>query len=247
MACFERRHYVAAVNMFRVYERPADLFGRYLLHRGTYPATVRVRTPIGPLDLDVYTSHDVLTINEIFCRVDYPANDQSVFVDFGSNIGISAAYFLSRNRHAFVYLYEPLPMNHDRLRKNLQPFEGRYELNAVAVGPSAGTVQFGWEGTGRYGGVGRENSQQIAVQCLDSNAVLEQVIQKHGKIDVLKIDIETLELAVTERIPQDLARQIRAIYVEYPFRSNPLSRTHSFIQHGSVARFVSLSFAHTRK
>ena len=51
MACFERRHYVAAVNMFRVYERPADLFGRYLLHRGTYPATVRVRTPIGPLDL----------------------------------------------------------------------------------------------------------------------------------------------------------------------------------------------------
>jgi len=44
---------------------------------------------------------------EIFCRLDYLAKtDIKVVVDIGSNIGISALYFLSRNKQAKCYLFE---------------------------------------------------------------------------------------------------------------------------------------------
>jgi FkbM family methyltransferase len=227
--------------MLSTYERPLQLYGRYLLDTGTYPTSVRVRTPAGPLDLTLYSQHDVLTLNEIFCRLDYRASStDSVFVDFGSNIGISAAYFLSRSpgSSAFAYLFEPLWFNVERLQRNLKPFEGRYQLQTVAVGTQEGVVEFGWENTGRYGGVGRRDTgQAVSVQCLDSNKVLEEIIAKHGRIDVLKIDIEGLEHDVATRIPQALAEHIGHIYTECHFKTNPFTATHTYVQRGSVAQF----------
>lgn len=237
-ALSEKRHYIALRNMLRVYRRPADALGRYLLGRGEYPAEVTVNTPIGPVSLTVYSFHDVLTINEIFCRLDYFTAEQArVIVDFGSNIGISAAYFLTAAPQSRVYLYEPLQFNIDRLRKNIARFDGRYALHEVAVGQSDGEVEFGWEASGRYGGVGMKTGQYVAVPCRDSNSILEEIVAKHGGIDILKIDIETLERQVTERIPLAIARRIGRIYVEYTFRSNPLEQTHSFRQYGMVAQF----------
>ncbi len=238
-ALFERRHYLAARNMLRVYRNPADAFGRYLLGRGEYPACVVVNTPAGPLTLTVYSHHDILTVNEVFCRLDYLVTAQDrVIVDFGSNIGISAAYFLTSAPDSFVYLYEPLQSNIHRLRDNLRPLEGRYALREVAVGPADGEVEFGWEETGRYGGIGLKTGDYVSVTCRDSNRILEEIIARHGRIDILKVDIETLERQVTERISVVIARNIGRLYVEYTFDSNPLERTHSYRQYGSVAQFV---------
>ena len=84
--------------MLRVYDRPVDAFRRYLFGSGKYPSTIAVNTAWGPLDINAYSVHDVLTINEVFCRRDYQATaSDEVVVDFGSNIGISAAYFLSQS------------------------------------------------------------------------------------------------------------------------------------------------------
>jgi FkbM family methyltransferase len=237
-ALFAKQHYVAAFNMLRFYERPFDMFKRYVFASGEYPSVARVRTPLGTLSLRIYSSDDVRTVNEIFCREDYRTeSSESVFVDFGSNIGISAAYFLSRNRQGKAYLFEPLPQNVERLEKNLQSLAGRYELQASAVGLENGKVRFGWEPTGRYGGIDHAVGNWLSVDCLDSNEVLREILQRHGTIDVLKIDIETLEREVTGRIPIDLARHIKTIYVENRFESNPLSLTHDYSQYGSIARF----------
>jgi len=237
-AFFAKQHYIAAANMFRIYERPFEMYKRYLFALGDYPAVARVRTPLGPLDLEVYSYHDVQTVNEIFCRGDYRAEtSESVFVDFGSNIGISAAYFLSRNRTGFAYLFEPLPQNIERLRQNLRSFDGRYNLEESAVGLENGKVEFGWEPTGRYGGIGNAVGNWISVNCVDSNEVLGRIIEKHGKIDILKIDIETLEQEITKRIPVDLVHRIRKIYVENRFQSNPLPHSHVYRQYGSIAGF----------
>jgi len=238
-AIFGRQNYTAAANMLRIYERPLEMYKRYLFALGDYPAVARVRTPIGPFNLKMYSSADVLTVNEIFCRGDYRTGPgESVFVDFGSNIGVSAAYFLTRNRIGFAYLFEPLPQNVERLRQNLVGLDGRYALEISAVGLENGKVDFGWEPTGRYGGIGNKVGGWISVNCLDSNDVLRRVLDKHGKIDVLKIDIETLEQEVTKRIPIDIARRIGKIYVENRFISNPLSQTHDYRQYGSIARFL---------
>jgi FkbM family methyltransferase len=238
-APFERRHWTAAANMFHRYPHSIAVLKRYLLARGPYPTVLSVNTPQGLVPFEIYSHHDLLTINEIFCRLDYrAAPSDHVIVDFGSNIGISAAYFLTTAPQAHAYLFEPLPTNFERLRKNLQPFASRYTLAETAVGTSDGEVEFGWEPTGRYGGVGQPTGNYITVPCIDSNKILEDVIQKHGAIDVLKVDIETLEEAVTIRIPDHLRPKIKRIYVEFPFTSNPLAQTHTFTQYGTVAQFI---------
>ena len=237
-AVFERQHYVAASNMLRLYEHPFEMYRRYLTGMGEYPCSVRVSSPIGPIDLELYTHHDVLTVNEIFCRVDYLADDRDkVVVDFGSNIGISAAYFLSRGADTFTYLFEPLPANIERLQHNLRPFEGRYALDRAAVGTEEGEVRFGWEPTGRYGGVGQPTGNYITVQCRRTREVLEDVVGRHGQVNILKIDIETMEEAVIGDIPSELASHIDKVYVEYKFANNPLAETHSLHQRGSIAQF----------
>jgi FkbM family methyltransferase len=241
-APFRKRHYIAASRMLSTYVHPVDSVARYLfIGFGEYPHLSLVNSPAGVLELNTYSWHDMLTINEIFCRLDYRSDStDKIFVDFGSNIGISAAYFLSRSKDSYAYLFEPLRFNIERLRKNLQPFEGRYTLSEVAVGPSEGTVEFGWEETGRYGGVGMETGNSVSVRCVDSNKVLEGILAKHGRIDVLKIDIETLEEAVTTRIPLEIAKKIKKVYVEYAFASNPLSRTHRMSQYSWVSQFANL-------
>lgn len=238
-ALVQRRHYVAARNMLRLYDHPARMFVRYLAGTGEYPYTVRLRTPQSWLALRLNSAHDLLTVNEIFCRDDYHADgSEEVVVDFGSNIGISAAYFLTRTPTAFAYLFEPLPSNVAKLKDNLHPFEGRYELRELAVGVSDGEVEFGWEDTGRYGGVDAHLEHSITVTCVNSQTVLKEIIGKHGRIDILKIDIEGLEAQVIDNIPPSLARNINKLYVEYVFDTNPLAETHDLKQYGDIAQFV---------
>lgn len=238
-AILQRRHYVAALNMLRLYEHPLDMFRRYLTRGGEYPCAIRVRTPRSVVDLTVYSPDDVLTVNEIFCRNDYRACDcDRVIVDFGSNIGISAAYFLSRNPSAFIYLFEPLPANIPRLRGNLRWFDGRYKLQEVAVNLTDGDVEFGWEDSGRYGGIDNtELGRTMTLPAVNSRVVLQDVIEQHGHIDILKVDIEGLEEAVIDNIPVELARKIRKLYAEAVFETNPLAQTHSLVQYGGVAQF----------
>ena len=73
--------------------------------------------------------------------------------------------------------------------------------------------------------------------CADSNEILAAIIAKHGRINTLKIDIETLESAVTSRIPPDLSSKIDNIVVEYPFKTNPLAATHTMEQRHFVTMF----------
>jgi FkbM family methyltransferase len=237
-APLQARHWIAAANMLRVYSRPFDAMVRYLFRRGTYPTTVHLKTPLGPVGLTLYSHHDLLTVNEIFCRHDYPADaNDRVVVDFGSNIGISAAWFLTRGPETFTYLFEPLPVNVTRLRRNLSPFDGRFAVAEIAVGVENASVEFGVEPSGRYGGVGVPTGRSVSVACRDANEVLRQIFATHGRIDVLKIDIETMERELVERLPTDVRRRIEKIYVEYWFLANPLATTHSYRQYGSVAQF----------
>jgi hypothetical protein len=117
-ALFQPRHYYAGLNMLRVYDRPMEAFARYLFGSGEYPSTIVLNTSSGRVHIDAYSAHDVLTINEIFCRKDYRATaGDEVVVDFGSNIGISAAYFLSQSPTSRLYLFEPAGIQHPEVTK----------------------------------------------------------------------------------------------------------------------------------
>jgi FkbM family methyltransferase len=224
-------NYTGLLQVLSRCDRPLEFLARYLAGAGDYPTTLSLRH--GPR-ITVYSPDDVQTVNEIFFRGDYHVPGRNrVIVDFGANIGVSALYFL-RDPEAFVYAYEPLPLNVQRFRRNVPD---RYELIEAAVGVQAGPVSFGYEPTGRYGGIGRETGVTVEVPCLDANRELAAISDRHGQIDVLKIDIETMEAAIVGRMPSDLARRIRNLVVEYPFRENPLAATHEMRVSRLISRF----------
>lgn len=227
LSIFNLRNYLVVIRIVLQCDHPLDFLRRYIFRSGdAYPRTYRIHTPIGRVPVTAFTPEDILTINEIFFRHDYGTEIKNLVVDFGSNIGISALYFLTRSDAAFVHCFEPLAQNIDRLRQNLSGFEARYRLNEVAVSGEDGTVEFGWEPSGRYGGIGSSVGELMEVPAVDSNRVLTEIIGDQGPIDLLKIDIEMLEQFITARIPAELASQIDEMRIELHFDANPHPTTH---------------------
>lgn len=238
-AVTQGQHWRAAANILLVTRSPPEMLWRYLSGRGRYPRAIGLRTPLGLLTLTAHCHDDILTVNEIFCRIDYPADaGDRVIVDLGSNIGVSAAFFLSRGTDVFAYLFEPLARNVERLEGNLAPYPGRYTVEVCAIGDVDGPVDFGWEETGRYGGLGVRTGQTTTVQCRRAGPMIEAIVARHGAIDILKIDIERQEEAVVAQIPPALARKIRKIYIEKTFRTPPFQDTHDHVQRGPIAMFT---------
>jgi FkbM family methyltransferase len=230
VAPFESANYVGVWNALRVYRRPADSLRRYILGSGAYPYVCEVRTPLGDVAVELYSPHDMLTVHEVFCRLDYrTSRTVRTVVDVGSNIGVSALYFLSRNETAFCYLVEPDPR-----KKNLSSYSRRYTLDECAVSDSAGTVRFGIEESGRYGGVGLDLSESIDVRCREINDLLADVISEAGWIDVLKVDTEGLEEQTIRVIRPELLDRVGLIYLE---STEPLEPLHpgGFVQSRRMA------------
>ncbi len=210
-----RENWTQLGRMATRYVHPERHVPRYFTGRGTYPCRCEVRTPQGVVAPTLYSHHDLLTVNEVFCRLDYAASETvGTVVDIGSNIGISALYFLTRNPHVRCHLFEPVPRNVERLRANLAGAEARYELTEAAVWDRAQRVRFGVEPTGRYGGIDVVRPESIEVPCLDVNDVLESVLERHAVIDVLKIDTEGAEIATVAAIRDELVTRVRTIYFE---------------------------------
>jgi FkbM family methyltransferase len=211
-------NYRALARAAQVSRAPLTDARRYLLGRGDYPCTCRLRTPTGDVTAHVPTQHDMFTVGEIFFREDYrfPVPDgRCVVVDIGSNIGLSALYFLSRSEGVRTYLFEPNPANHPALRRNLAGLEDRYELDASAVAAFSGTATFGVEPTGRYGGIGVETGETIEVRCRSIRDVVESILEREPRIDVLKIDTEGQELETVRALPAELLSRIGTILLEW--------------------------------
>ena len=195
-ALFKRSFYLAFINIFIYFKNPLNVLVCYVFEVGSYPKKIFINTPLGLQCVTTFSHHDLITIIECFGKLDYRASkDISVVVDFGSNIGISALYFLTRNSNVKVYLYEPVPNNIVRLRDNLKDFKGRYKLNEYAIGDEEGDFTFACDETGRYGGLirgGAENfsrwpiDKTISVKVVTANQALEEIIEQHDFLDILK-------------------------------------------------------------
>jgi FkbM family methyltransferase len=215
-AAFQKRHYRAAVQMGLQTTDFFDVFKRYLSGKGNYPFTCSVRTPTGIIKPTLYSYYDLLTLNEIFFRNDYPAtSNDKVIVDIGSNIGLSALYFLTRTSDATCTMFEPDPKNVERLTHNLENFHGRYLIKEAAVSDQTGQLKFGLDViSGRYGGLGVDFGHFITVSCVHINTVLKEVLAQHDHIDILKIDTEGSEIKTIKAIAPDFLMKIKKIFME---------------------------------
>ena len=209
------RHYRAALNIFRVCGSPVEVLRRYLTGRGAYPWDVTLRTPLGPVRTRLYSHDDLLTVNEVFCRLDYAVPPgPKVVVDIGSNIGLSALFFLTRDPGTRCYLFEPVPENVTRLERTLAAYRDRYALRTSAVADMDGEVEFGVEPTGRYGGIGVSTGTSLRVRCRSINSVLEEVFEREGRVDLVKLDTEGAEERTIQAIDRDYLDRIGALYLE---------------------------------
>jgi FkbM family methyltransferase len=236
-ATFRFASYRSLLVLSRVSAQPVRFVRAYFLGGGVYPSPFALRTPLGVVTPTLYSQHDVLTVNEVFFRRDYPLPRGSrVVVDIGSNIGISALYFLTRSPAIRAHLFEPDPRNAERLRHNLAAFDGRWILREEAVGDREGIVAFGREGTGRYGAIGRATPDQIDVHCRHINDVLSDVLELEGRIDFLKIDTEGLENATVAAIDRPMLGEVGAVCFETRSPLNPWPERFSMSFTGNVCR-----------
>jgi FkbM family methyltransferase len=217
---------------------PFQSVWRYYFKRGGYPYTIGLRTPIGAIQLELYSRQDLITVHEVFFREDYrvPSNVR-LAVDFGSNIGITSAYFLTRNAILKVYAYEPVPTNMIRAKRNLAPFADRVEFVESAVGTDNGRVSFGVESSGRYGGITRPYKDRIEVPCRRANNELQRILRRHQQIDVLKIDVEGMEEPILRSFGHPELAAISQILAECDGRNITLPKF-DFSQYLSIARFT---------
>jgi FkbM family methyltransferase len=216
------RNYRALARMARVFPEPAEAARRYFLGTGAYPYSCPVRTPLGVVAPTLQSSHDMFTVNEVFCREDYACGPEiRTVVDVGSNIGISALYFLTRSPASRAWLYEPVPRNVERLRANLAGLEARWTLREAAVAAAPGRVSFGVEDSGRYGGIGVATGREIEVAAVAIDHVLEEALAGSDRIDVLKIDTEGTELDLLAAMRPELLERVRVVYLETERRSPP--------------------------
>lgn len=213
--------------MFTTFEHPVDVLNRYVRGAGAFPWRATLRTPTGPLTLLVPHPHDVRTVNEVFCRRDYGSASARVVVDIGGNIGVSAAYFLTRRADARVHVWEPVGANLRVLRENLAAFGDRCTVHPTAVAPVAGTATLLVEPVGRYSGLAQyitsaEGKTPVQVRCEAVGDILRAVVDLEGRIDLVKVDTEGSEQAIVDAIPADLEPMIATVVYEVPGRVRTL-------------------------
>jgi FkbM family methyltransferase len=195
--------------MWSTFEDPLAALARYLTNRGTYPWRAALQTPLGPQTVTLADRHDLLTINEIFCRRDYGSRTHRRVVDIGANVGFGVLFFLTRNAEAYVWAFEADPANVARLRENLSSFESRCSISECAVTADArATVPF--VPAGRYGHLAKPGEAGVNVPAIPIERALREIAVATGVIDLVKIDTEGSEEALVAAIPGDLPiREIR--------------------------------------
>ena len=244
-ALFKKPFYFAFINIFIYFKRPLSILIRYVFEVGNYPCQFFIRTPVGLQGATAYSHHDLITLVECFGKLDYKVSRNiSVVVDFGSNIGISALYFLTRNTNVQVHLFEPVPRNIKRLRDNLKGYENRYKLTECAIGTKEGEFDFSCEDSGRYGGLiekdvesfhGSSSDRVITVKVLMANNVLREICEKHKTIDVIKIDVEGYENKILRSLKKEILSCVGRIYAET--ENNQKIQGFSSERYGGLARY----------
>jgi FkbM family methyltransferase len=131
--------------------------------------------------------------------------DGCVAIDIGAHCGfMTIAIAKSMKVNGLVHSYEPIPQNFSELTRNVQTFGEQVLVHQIAVvatsetSLSLGRPDF-WDieeslTSGNYSANFRENA--IEVKALNINTVLD----KHDTVDLVKIDVEGLEIEIIQNI-----------------------------------------------
>ena len=218
-------------NIFRYIANPLTFLVYLVFPAGS--TVVRVNTPTGIVSLRLRNRESAKTVFSVFCRHDYllPQNE-AFFLDLGSNIGVAAAYFLSRNTRNRVICVEPDPNNIPFLTENMQQFDGRFEHKPVAVYTETGSIDFYCSPDGKYSTTVLEEVKpgwdHINVPCVTFTQLCEESVNAAQQPPVIiKVDVEGLEPELVASVDFSKFPAITRMIIESTECSELISRRHS--------------------
>jgi FkbM family methyltransferase len=143
---------------------------------------------------------DVAAFEHVFVAREYDfssAQEPSIIIDVGANVGLSAVFFSLKYPNAKVIAIEPEPDNFKVLKRNAEIFSGIVPLN-VALWNSDGHVSIEYTSDGSWG-------TRVSNNCAPSSAFvrsakLSTLLSELGivHIDLLKVDAEGAECEIFE-------------------------------------------------
>ena len=239
---FQIENYVAIVKFFNIHKKPFNAIFNEIFSSGKYPRTLYFNSPVGTVKTDLYSANDFSTFNLIFCREDYfYSSKHKIVLDIGSNIGLSAVYWLTRNNKTIVYCYEPSSRNFEKLKKNLEDFKGRFSVYKNAVSSKNFSSYLNLEESGVYNSLNNEKGLDFyeKEQCdvLSINSCIEKIVKKHGKIDIIKIDSEGEEVKTVASIDKKFWNFIYCLNVDGKSVREFVPRIFNYSKVGSAQRF----------
>lgn len=187
-------NWTALYRALWVFANPVEF--AYSVIRRSAPPQIRLRTPTGAVTLTLRNFESLKTVFSVFCRQDYYTETERpfAFLDVGSNVGISAVYFLTRNGRNTVRCYEPDSANLQFLIANLEVFGARAAIHAKAVGIAAGSVTLYCSADGKYTSTLPSN-HATDVQRVPCDAFVDALsaMRECNWPVIVKLDVEGIE------------------------------------------------------
>ena len=205
---------------------------------------IKVRTPIGKVNICMRNRQSARTLYSIFVREDYLIdNKPKNILDLGSNIGISAIYFLTRNIKNRIFCVEPDPNNHYFIERNLNKFSDRSKISFCAIrSKNEENKYFNLSKDGKYSSfneIGANFDKKIKVETLTINDALKDDIFNNNFPILIKIDIEGLEKEVINNFDFNSNLRIKQLIAEGTGYKEYINRAGVFeIRNGYVEKYT---------
>ena len=190
----------------------------------TIKVPVKIKGTNAPITLNIRpNTTDEKVIKEVLVTDVYEKKSINFFVestdewlDLGGNIGTFS--LLCAARGAKSYSYEPEPENYNLMVENLKNQKG-IKTYQQAVGTNTGTIDLyickGDYNKYRHTVYPKRGRTKVSVPILS----IYDVLNKHKKINAIKIDAEGIEIDILELLkPEDYAKYgIKKMVFEYSF------------------------------
>lgn len=140
-------------------------------------------------------------------------------LDVGANVGVYALAAQAANPRALVLAFEPLERTHRRLQRNISLNRFPIDARMIAIGDSDGTAQlhdmdrpFGDFTSASLNPDFKRSDRTVEIVLRRLDSLLDEL--NVARIDLVKIDVETLEPQVLRGLGARLATDRPVILVE---------------------------------
>ena len=223
-------------NFFIVHKNPMKAMYEEFFTKGKYPRTIETKQGI---KIKLFSYGDFSTFNLVFCRQDYLTDKKiNVVLDIGSNIGITAHYWMFKNPKVKIYCYEPSKINFKRLTENTKKFKKNISIKKYAVSNFNGYSKLYRSETGVNDSIIDKVSKKFdKVKVVEINTILKQIFNNFKTLDILKIDTEGCEREILKSINKKYLKKIRIINIEGSNYNNLIPKYFKYSFNASASRF----------